>query len=259
MYPPGVIGPQLKKPGMCYAPTPVFDEGPRKWTEKKGKWRSKSTPRSSEIDEIIGSSKTKSQNRLAIFTPSSPQPIKRQSRVEIYESEKKLSSGQKKAGASGKFSLKKLFKIQGLPDSLDDSNGGAGGGDNKFIDKEHEREILERKGKTRPEIIHPLDLLNSGVEVVKITPKNSVKGHFDKQKSSVSAEKSSVKRQLDQKSKTDSDSKDSGHDTASIHTETSDGSSSSLSGGDVSHTSVDFSPGPVGLVAQVCVIFINYY
>ena len=35
--------------------------------------------------------------------------------------------------------------------------------------QEHEREILERqtKVKTRPEIIHPLDLLNGGVEVVR--------------------------------------------------------------------------------------------
>ena len=252
MYPPGVIGQQIKqKPGLgVYAP-PVVDEGPRKWTEKKGKWRSKSTPRSSEIDEIIGSSKTKAQNRLAIFTPSSPQPIKRQSRVEIYESEKRGSGQQQK---KGKFSLKKLFKIQGLPDTFDDSTGG----DNKFIDKEHEREILERKVKVRPEIIHPLDLLNSGVEVVKITPKNSLKGHYDKHKSSRSAEKSAVKRQADLKAgaKTlDPDGKDSGHDTASIHTETSEGTegTGSSSGGDFSHTSVDFSPSltPVGVVPQV--------
>ena len=255
MYPPGVIGQQIKqKPGLgVYAP-PVVDEGPRKWTEKKGKWRSKSTPRSSEIDEIIGSSKTKAQNRLAIFTPSSPQPIKRQSRVEIYESEKRGSVQQQQQQKKGKFSLKKLFKIQGLPDTFDDNNGG----DNKFIDKEHEREILERKVKVRPEIIHPLDLLNSGVEVVKITPKNSLKGHYDKHKSSRSAEKSAVKRQADLKagSKTlDPDGKDSGHDTASIHTETSEGTegTGSSSGGDFSHTSVDFSPSltPVGVVPQV--------
>ena len=250
MYPPGVITPQMKaQNGVRFAPapTPVVDEGPRKWTEKKGKWRSKSTPRSSEIDEIIGSSKTKSQNRLAIFTPSSPQPIKRQSRVEIYESEKR--GVQKK----GKFSLKKLFKIQGLPENMEE--GAAG--DNKFIDKEHEREILERKVKARPEIIHPLDLMNSGVEMVKITPKNSIKGHYDKHKSSRSGEKSAVKRHADMKGKSDSDSKDSGHDTASIHTETSSEHGSSSGSGDASHSSsgaaADFSPGltPVGVVSVV--------
>ena len=221
MYPPGVVGPQMKKPGLGYAHTPVVDEGPRKWTEKKGKWRSKSTPRSSEIDEIMGSSKTKAQNRLTIFTPSSPQPIKRQSRVEIYESEKSRVVQQKQK-APAKFSLKKLFKIQPDGDSAEE-------GHHKLtIDKEHEREIVERKGvKARPEIIHPLDLMNSGVEVVKITPKNSVKGHYDKQKSRSSlslAENFNVKNQVDLKAsaRSDSDSKDSGHDTASIHTETSE-------------------------------------
>jgi len=239
MYPPGAISPSMKKPVVAYAPAPIVDDGPRKWTEKKNKWRSKSTPRSTEIDEIIGSSKTKTPNRLGIFAPSSPQPIKRQSRVEIYESEKKL---QKK----GKFSLKKLFKLQGVPDAMEDN------ADNKFIDKEHEREILERqKVKVRPEIIHPLDLLNGGVEVVKITPKNSLKGHYEKHKNSKSAEKSAVKRHADLKAKLDSDSKDSGHDTSSIHTETSEGTTSS-SGGDYSHSSVDFSPSltPVGVVPQ---------
>merc|ERR1711879_538088 len=141
-------------------------------------------------------------------TPSSPQPIKRQSRVEIYESEKSRAVQQKQKG-SAKFSLKKLFKIQPDGESVED-------GDNKLtMDKEHEREIVERKGvKARPEIIHPLDLMNSGVEVVKITPKNSVKGHFDKQKTSRSSEKSSVKRQAELKAgarQADSDSKDSGH------------------------------------------------
>jgi len=238
MYPPGAISPPMKKPGVGYAPAPIVDDGPRKWTEKKNKWRSKSTPRSTEIDEIIGSSKTKAPNRLGIFAPSSPQPIKRQSRVEIYESEKKL---QKK----GKFSLKKLFKLQGVPDAMEDN------ADNKFIDKEHEREILERqKVKVRPEIIHPLDLQNGGVEVVKITPKNSLKGHYEKHKNMKSGEKSAVKRQADLKAKLDSDSKDSGHDTSSIHTETSEGTTSS--GGDYSHTSVDFSHSltPVGVVPQ---------
>merc|ERR1712223_1013618 len=33
MYPPGVMGPQMKKPGLGYPPTPIVDDGPRKWTE----------------------------------------------------------------------------------------------------------------------------------------------------------------------------------------------------------------------------------
>ena len=216
MYPPGVMGPQMKKPGLGYSQPPIVDDGPRKWTEKKNKWRSKSTPRSSEIDEIIGSSKTKAQNKLAIFMPSSsPGPIRRQSRVEIYESEKK-NLVQKK---SGKFSLRKLFKIQGLPDSLDD------GGDVKFLDRDHEREILERQQKKlRPEIIHPLDLLNSGVEVIKITPK--VQGKSENLSSSKLGEISPAKIDAETKpglaAKFNSDCKDSGHDTASIQTETSE-------------------------------------
>ena len=216
MYPPGV-GPQMKKPGLAYSQPPIVDDGPRKWTEKKNKWRSKSTPRSSEIDEIIGSSKTKAQNKLAIFMPStSPGPIRRQSRVEIYESEKK-NLVQKKPG---KFSLKKLFKIQGLPDGLDDS------ADVKFLDRDHEREILERQQsqKLRPEIIHPLDLLNSGVEVIKITPK--VQGKSENLSSSKLGEISPAKIDADTKpglaTKFNSDCKDSGHDTASIQTETSE-------------------------------------
>ena len=147
---------------------------------------------------------------------TSPGPIRRQSRVEIYESEKK-NLIQKK---SGKFSLRKLFKIQGLPDALDDNV------DVKFLDREHEREILERpqKMKLRPEIIHPLDLLNSGVEVVKITPK--VQGKSENLSSSKLGEISPVKIDVDTKpglaTKFNSDCKDSGHDTASIQTETSE-------------------------------------
>merc|ERR550519_936604 len=198
MFPPGVIshpGPGTGKkqtPLPLYAPAPIIDDEPRKWTEKKNKWRSKSTPRSSEIDEIMGSSKTKSSSRMGIFSPSSPQPIKRQSRVEIYESERK-GLQQQQQQKKGKFSLKKLFRGS-LPEGLEEVS------DNKFIDKEHEREILERqKVKVRPEIIHPLDLLNGGVEVVKITPKNSLKGHYEKHKNSKSAEKSAVKRHADLK------------------------------------------------------------
>jgi hypothetical protein len=76
MLPPGVVmtgagglhhphphqaGGRVKTPVMAYPPV---DDVPRKWTEKKKvKWRSRSTPRSSEIDEIIGSSRTKAPNR----------------------------------------------------------------------------------------------------------------------------------------------------------------------------------------------------
>ena len=53
----------------------------------------------------------------------------------------------------------------------------------KFLDKEHEREIVEReKIKSRPEIIHPLDLQSGGVEVVKITPKSQSQALFEKNK-----------------------------------------------------------------------------
>ena len=46
-----------------------------------------------------------------------------------------------------------------LHSSAQDSHNGGGG--NGFLDKEHEREILERERNSRssrPEIIHPLDL-----------------------------------------------------------------------------------------------------
>ena len=253
MFPPGVIshpGPTGKKqtPLPLYAPAPIIDDEPRKWTEKKNKWRSKSTPRSSEIDEIMGSSKTKSSSRMGIFSPSSPQPIKRQSRVEIYESERK-GLQQKK----GKFSLKKLFRGS-LPEGLEEVS------DNKFIDKEHEREILERqKVKVRPEIIHPLDLLNGGVEVVKIIPQNSGKGGGQHEKhnkgGSRSGDKTVGKRPAngsESRAKSDSDSKDSGHDTSSIHTDTSEGS-----GGSSGDRATDFSLSPLGAVPQVCQIFVS--
>jgi hypothetical protein len=112
--------------------------------------------------------------------------------VEIYEAERRIQKkGTSSAGSSGgggggnisKFSLRKLFKSQQqFSGSRSDSPADSGNSTssalqllapNKFIDKEHEREILERqgKGRPRPEIIHPLDLQNGGVEVVKITPK----------------------------------------------------------------------------------------
>ena len=95
--------------------------------------------------------------------------------------------------------------------------------DLKFLDKDHEREILERqqKMKLRPEIIHPLDLVNGGVEVIKITPK--VQGKSEHSSSSKSCEISPVKIETDTKSSLAAENcKDSGHDTASIQTETSE-------------------------------------
>jgi hypothetical protein len=281
MLPPGAVPPAVAKQQKMvpYPTAPVVDDTPRKWTEKKKKWRSKSTPRVSEIDELMGSSKTKAPSKLAIFTsPSSPEPpIRRQSRVEIYESEKQKVSTKK-----GKFSLKNLFFPPGAnvvsnngpngdgntPNNNSAMGGGANGqgqynNENKFLDKEHEREILERhKVKTRPEIIHPLDLINGGVEVVKITPKNSLKGHYDRQKLSLPGSTTSQRRAtimsrssehinslrssaayemtavsdylnghgtpLHMRStpeivtKIDVEGKDSGHDTSSIHTESSE-------------------------------------
>ena len=127
MLPPGAINPgsAKKPPVVAYPSPPVVDDAPRKWTEKKKKWRSRSTPRSSEIDELMGSSKTKAPTRLALFTPGSPGPVKRQSRVEIYESEKKVVAKNK-----GKFSLKNLFRAGTDLQSPEPSPL-----PNKFIDK----------------------------------------------------------------------------------------------------------------------------
>ena len=78
------------------------------------------------------------------------------------------------------------------------------------MDKEHEREILEReRSKLRPEIIHPLDLQSGGVEVVKITPKNGMST-----KKSILA---SLKKE------------DSGHETSSIHSDSNEANSSNSS------------------------------
>ena len=214
--------------------------------------------------------------RLAIFSPSSPGPVRRQSRVEIYQAERKV---QKKGGAASnsgsgnisgsgsKFSLKNLFKSQPqLANSHSRSNSPGGEGshsalqllapnNNKFIDKEHEREILERqgKGRPRPEIIHPLDLQNGGVEVVKITPKAHVLKNGimapQQQGDRKAAPQINIKDLLNstsfnnsnsnnklvvklgeegtattiiQSSVADLENKDSGHDSSSIQTEGSD-------------------------------------
>lgn len=75
-----------------------------------------------------------------------------------------------------------------------------------LLDKEHEREILEReRARMRPEIIHPLDLQSAGVEVVKITPRGHV---YEKNQRTSQVAKSAL---IKTKGKLDySDSKDSG-------------------------------------------------
>ena len=177
----------------------------RKWTEKKKGLRSKSLPRGSEIDEILGSSKTKPQTRLfpVVLTPA-PKPVHRQSRVELYENDRK------RMRQSTKFSsIKKLFKLGSNP-NLSELNQRRNSISSP-MDKEHEREILEReRSKLRPEIIHPLDLQSGGVEVVKITPK-----------SSQNSTKKSILANLKKE--------DSGHETSSIHSDSNEASTSSNS------------------------------
>ena len=179
----------------------------RKWTEKPKKGlRSKSLPRGgSEIDEILGSSKTKPQTRLfpVVLTPA-PKPVHRQSRVELYENDRK------KMRQSAKFSsIKKLFKLGSNP-NLSEINQRRNSISSSPMDKEHEREILEReRSKLRPEIIHPLDLQSGGVEVVKITPKKGMST-----KKSILA---SLKKE------------DSGHETSSIHSDSNEANSSNSS------------------------------
>jgi len=239
---------------VTYAPMPQVDDEVRRWTEKKHKQRSKSLPRGSEIDEIIGSSKlTKAGSKL--FSPSvlssssvtSSNPVRRQSRVELYETERKqLQQQLQQQQRKGKFSLKKFFKIglnhnpygiQFPPGEGSKSptptqpSSAASSPAHQFLDKEHEREILEReRSRLRPEIIHPIDLQSAGVEVVCITPRGGPQQHFEKnQRTSNGVNKAGACKTLtSNKGKVDYvDSKDSGHETSSIHTENSEGSASS--------------------------------
>ena len=176
-------------------------------------------------------------------------PVHRQSRVELYENERK------KLRQSTKFqSIKKLFKLGSNPNlslatgsgaspssgssdatsagrrnSISSSNNEA----SKFMDKDHEREILERdRSRLKPEILHPLDLQSGGVEVVTITPKSQTQALYEKnqQKSGNTPVKSkSIMKNSTATSKVEQDSKDSGHETSSIHTENSENESSSES------------------------------
>ena len=184
----------------------------RKWTEKKKGSRSKSLPRGgSEIDEILGSSKTKPQTRLfpVVLTPA-PKPVHRQSRVELYENDRK------RMRQSTKFSsIKKLFKLGSNPNLSEINQRRNSISSSSPMDKEHEREILEReRSKLRPEIIHPLDLQSGGVEVVKITPKSNASSNGSSTKKSILA---NLKKE------------DSGHETSSIHSDSNEASTSSNS------------------------------
>jgi hypothetical protein len=96
---------------------PQVDDEVRRWTEKKQKQRSKSVPRGSELDEMMGSCKqTKSASKLfppiSVSVASSANSVRRQSRVELYEAERKqLQQQLQQRTTKGKFSLKKFFKI----------------------------------------------------------------------------------------------------------------------------------------------------
>ena len=206
-----------KKPVLNQPQNPEPDEI-RKWTEKKKGSRSKSLPRGgSEIDEILGSSKTKPQTRLfPVLSPAEPKPVHRQSRVELYENDRKRMMRQ-----NSKFSsIKKLFKLGSNPNLLSEESPQR----RNSMDKEHEKEILERNNKIRPEIIHPLQ--NGGiVEVVKITPKSQTQALYEKNHA--------VKKNLPVKSiikKIDNITSDSGHETSSVHSEEINSSASSDTG-----------------------------
>eukprot|EP00094_Tigriopus_californicus_P003149 TCALIF_03031-PA protein Name:"Protein of unknown function" AED:0.08 eAED:0.27 QI:0/0.25/0.2/0.8/0.75/0.4/5/0/1414 len=207
--------PHYPPPVMMLTSGPGRDDEVRRWTEKKK--RSKSVPRGSEIDELMGSSKTKPKTRLFMVGSSSPPTIRRQSRVELYEADRRM---QKK----NKFSFTKLLKQFKNVNQIEESPA------QQFMDEEHGREIIEREmSKLKPTIIHPIDFQNgSPVEVVPIRPNP---GHvFEKHKSAgVRKGASPVKSSMGAvKAKVEyTDSKDSGHETSSNHTDNSDPDSSS--------------------------------
>ena len=98
------------------------------------------------------------------------------------------------------------------------------------MDKDHEREILERdRSRLKPEILHPLDLQSGGVEVVTITPKSQTHALYEKNQKAPVVKSKSIMKNSTATSKVEQDSKDSGHETSSIHTENSENESSSES------------------------------
>ena len=184
------------------APTAPVEDEVRKWTEKKK--RSRSAPRGSELDELMGSSKAKPKNRfVASVLPaslqerrsSSPPPIRRQSRVELYENDrKKLKEREKRSalvnGVVGISSIAKMInrfsRHGGSTPALNEASGGGGDSPPRrgFMDEEHEREIVEREkrgrmkallavNQPRPDIVHPIDFHSGAVEVVPIRPNAS--------------------------------------------------------------------------------------
>ena len=288
----------------------IVDDEVRKWTEKKK--RSKSAPRGSELDELMGSSKTKPRSKFAAVTATvlpalasaasgerrsvSPPPIRRHSRVELYENDRKRLKERERPTLSGsiakminRFSSTQFVSrnIAGSTSALDtavSSSGEMRG--TRFMDEEHEREIVEREKRSRmrgarPDIVHPIDLNTAAVEVVTIRPNAAGARNLINKRSSGSypfgqqqQQQQSELLQLDQmvqqhqrvfeKHKTASvhknsstvcpkviaaaaaaasssssskarvdytDSKDSGHETSSIHTENSDSASNSSNDG----------------------------
>ena len=272
---------------VAQKPLSPADDEVRKWTEKK---RSKSQqPRGSEIEELRGSSKAKPKPRFfpQVTLPmissaggggSNGPAIKRPSRVELYEADRRHKAGGGGGGAGGgKFSsfgriLRQLAHTsQRIGGSHGELYSRVRGG---FLDEEHEREIIERdrskqhlsfsgRVASAVSIVHPMDL-SGAVEVVPIRPHAGSKvgapgghGHFAKNKAAglrkgaapvaaaaaAAAGGSSVPPASSSSSSSDaapttvvtksilkarveySDSKDSGHETSSIHTDNSDNSS----------------------------------
>ena len=226
--------------------SPMVDDEVRRWTEKKK--RSKSVPRGSEIDEFMGSSKAKPKPRFFPVSTSPPM-MRRQSRSEMYESDRRQSHVERMAAKTNRFSFSKIFKqFSGSSGSLNHHGSQSDLINSKryIMDEEHQREILEReRTKLRPAIIHPIDF-NSGspVEVVKIRPNAATsQGHarvFEKHKKASMSNMMSSKNHTSQqvlKARVEyADSKDSGHETSSIHTDGSEGSTTSETSSSSSHS-----------------------
>jgi len=260
----------VAKAGAVSSPPPKpEDDEPRRWTEKA---RSRSTqPRGSEIDEIMGSSKTKrNKSRFAVRLPlpshgAQPPAIRRRSRVEMYEADRKKKNRQQASpsGGNSRFSFGRIIRHlqQQFPSSSSSSSSlmakSASASDlheqhrkASFMDEEHEREILERGGRAaRPDIVHPMDLNGVGaVEVVRIN-------HFAKQPgrrppppalaplagrvATASATHlgptgAVVTRSILKTKVEYSDSKDSGHESSSANGQDDAGDDGDCEGGDTS-------------------------
>nr|XP_040564643.1 uncharacterized protein LOC121114675 [Lepeophtheirus salmonis] len=168
----------------------------RKWKEKKQPY-----PPSPEISgEILGSSKKSQQNFLSAAANMVINKAEQQLGAAIDESVKLKKFSEKK------FSFKKFF--HGSSASLkkfngdSDSSSTSSSSEKSCLDKEHEREILERENKLqgkggvgggilrkiRPEIIHPCTFSidddaapATKIEVVKIIPGEGTSRSVSKQ------------------------------------------------------------------------------